>query len=340
MFFKNKPVTSYLIGSIIGIILCTIGLILHLIAYFTPHWKEVIPNSNALYVDGIDALIRTEVLHYFNAVHRYTKHSYGLFRRCERLLNSTNTTPNILKEHQNQLCTKNYLPSYEDVDFNECHSLQYYRFCTKKNEKIFDIQNHYLLQTFAIDQTYFKENHQNSLSSCDCKYPTYVPVCQYFCGFGVIFIVLTIILYAWLPLTDDKKIRVRIKFIGVISSLLSIVFLMSNLIIMNNYLRFESLEYLVAIERHYRTNQIYKLSEDTRIAVNRFESYVIIKTGYSMGLEWIAFFLTIISAIILLGTCNMSAHKEKDKNTKHSLRESTSLNRRESIIASHHSVYV
>src|SRR5690242_2389918 len=70
------------IGIGIGISLSFVTLILQCVAFFTPHWKEITPNTNSLYVEGVDALIRTEVLHYFDTIHRYTRHSYGLFQRC------------------------------------------------------------------------------------------------------------------------------------------------------------------------------------------------------------------------------------------------------------------
>ncbi|CAF0797633.1 unnamed protein product [Didymodactylos carnosus] len=301
-------VTSFTTGGIIGISLCVISLLLHLIAYFTPHWKEVVPNSNALYVDGVDALIRGEVLHYFNAVHRYTKHSYGIFQRCERLLNNINLTISLLSEKEHQSCTKNYLPSYQDINFNECHSLEYYQFCTKANKKIFDIQNHYLLQKFAIDNLkYSKENQQKSALLCNCRYPRYALTCRYLSAITIIFILLTIIFYTWVALSN-KKMNIK-KLIGAISSFCSIIFLMLNLIVMNNYLKFEPLEYLVAIEKHYRAKQIYKFSEDMKITMQRFHSSVTIKNGYSMALEWTAFCLTIITAIILLITTKKSDHK-------------------------------
>ncbi len=54
---SNKKTT---IWYIIGTLLILITIILQSIAFFTPHWKEISPNTHSLYVDGVDALIRTE----------------------------------------------------------------------------------------------------------------------------------------------------------------------------------------------------------------------------------------------------------------------------------------
>ena len=87
------------IGISIGICLTLFTIILQCIALFTPHWKEISPKTHSLYVDGVDALIRTEVLHYYNNVHRFTRHSYGLFQRCEYDLSNSSSLPDDFVQH-------------------------------------------------------------------------------------------------------------------------------------------------------------------------------------------------------------------------------------------------
>ena len=150
---ENLPV-----GLIFGILLTVTTLVLQGVAFFTPHWKEVSPSAHSLYVDNVDALIRNEVLHYFNSIHRLTRHSYGLFERCETTSRNTSKTNyprddpfDVIALHNLEgKCSKNFLPSYGDENFNHCHSLSYYRFCTTTSAKIFDINADYLRVAFDL----------------------------------------------------------------------------------------------------------------------------------------------------------------------------------------------
>jgi hypothetical protein len=90
---------------------------------------------------------------------------------------------------------------------------------------------------------------------------------------------------------------------------------MINLILIFQNLEYESIEYLNDIQRHYRITQIYKLSQDTKIAVDRFLSSINIQIGYSAIIAWIAFGLAIIDGIILLFTCKIK-HNEHENETK------------------------
>ena len=296
---------------IIGVFLTIVTLVLQCIAFFTPHWKEISPNTHSLYVDGVDALIRTEVLVYFNSVHRFTRHSYGLFHRCEyllrnasKLINERAKILNIDLNKKQKTCTKNFLPSFDDKQFNECHSLQYYRFCSKTNGKSFDINNDYLRATFDI----LSEPRINieSTSSCDCHYPAYVKACYVLGIFSFIFLFLTALLFGIFPFLTTRNQRLKVKCFGVLSSLFAMLFILINLLVVLNHLEYESVEYLIAIERHYRASQIFKLSQDTKVATDRFISSINIKIGYSTVLSWIAFSLSIVDGILLMLTCKIT----------------------------------
>jgi hypothetical protein len=101
---------------------------------------------------------------------------------------------------------------------------------------------------------------------------------------------------------------------------------MINLIIVLEYLQYESLEYLIAIQRHYKLNQIYKLSQDTKTIIDRFLSSIKIHIGYSTILAWIAFGLSIIDGILLLITCKIQDQYE-EKETRVNLIPSNSEER-------------
>ncbi|CAF2940897.1 unnamed protein product [Rotaria sp. Silwood2] len=304
------------VGIVIGVFLALVTIGLQCVAFFTPHWKEVSPNTLSLYVGGVDALIRTEILIYFNSVHRFTRHSYGLFQRCEyplsnasKLINEHSEILHMSLNKQHKKCTKNFLPSYEDKQFNECHSLQYYRFCSKASEKSFDISNDYLRAAFDISSN--SPLNIDSTSSCNCHYPTYVKACHVLGIIALISLILTALLFGSFPFLKSRHQRLQIKCFGVLSSLFAMIFMLSNLLTVLNHLHYESTEYLTAIERHYRSSQIYKLSEDTKVAINRFLTSINIETGYSTIIAWIAFILSIIDGILLMTTCKVTYYHEE-----------------------------
>ncbi|CAF0763213.1 unnamed protein product [Rotaria sp. Silwood1] len=307
--------TQLTVGIVIGVFLALITIGLQCIAFFTPHWKEVSPITHSLYVDGVDALIRTEILIYFNSVHRFTRHSYGLFQRCEYLLDNAtkllighNEILHLGLNKQHKTCTKNFIPSYEDKNFNECHSLQYYRFCSKTGEKNFDISNDYLRATFDISLN--SHLNINSISSCDCHYPTYIKACHVLGVIALISLSLTALLYGLFPFLKNRHQRLQVKCFGVLSSLFAMIFILSNLLTALNHLQYESTEYLTSIERHYKSSQIYKLSEDAKVSINRFLSSINIEIGYSTIIAWIAFILSIIDGILLMTTCKVTHYPE------------------------------
>lgn len=291
------------IGVLLGILLTLITIILQCIAFFTPHWKEITPVTHSLYVDGIDALIRTEILHYFNSVHRSTRQSYGLFQRCEYPLN-TSSIISSLEQRSSRKCTKNYLPSYRDEQFNECHSLPYYKFCTKANEKNFNINNDYLRATFDI-------SYSSSASSCDCQYPPYASVCHVIGILAIIFLTIMCLLFSLFSFLTNSHHRLKIKCFGGLASILAMIFLLINLILIYQHSQYESIEYLIAIERHYKFNQIYKLSQDTKTVIDRFLSSIEIRLGYSFILACIAFGLCVIDMILFLMVCKIKDDYEE-----------------------------
>lgn len=303
------------IGIIIGVCLTIITIILQCVAFATPHWKEVTPNKHSLYVDGVDALIRTEILVYFNFVHRFTRQSYGLFQRCEYPMHNSSkvtsgydeTSSNIFN-YEYQKCTKNFLPSYEDDQFNTCHSLQYYRFCSKASEKHFDISNVYIRSTF--DSPSDSHSRTESKPSCNCQYPTYIKVCHVLSLFILIFLSLTVVLFAVFPFVKARRRQLKVKCFAVISSLFSAAFILFNLLVISHHLNYETIEYLVAIEKHYRSSQIYKLSQDAKLSIDRFLSNVTIEIGYSTIISWVVFFLSIIDGLLLMLTCRITGYHE------------------------------
>ncbi|UJR10565.1 hypothetical protein I4U23_014765 [Adineta vaga] len=321
------------ISIAIGLVLTCITIALQCIAFFTPHWKEISPNTNSLYVDGVDALIRTEVLHYFNTIHRSTRHSYGLFQRCEYILSNSSTLDyqvnlvNIFRIHEGRKCSKNYLPSYNDEQFNECHSLSYYQFCAKANAKNFDINNDYLRATFDLSPI---QKDSDSPFSCDCHYPPYVTLCRILGSLGLILLFLTSLFYIFILVCTNSHYRVKIRCFGFLTTISAVFFLMLNLIIIFQHMEYESIDYLVAIKKHYRSNQIYKLSQDTNTAIDRFLASIQIRMGYSAIIGWIAFILSIVDAILLLTTCRLpNKDNDNEREVRTTLMSSSSSSQNE-----------
>ncbi|CAF1147946.1 unnamed protein product [Adineta ricciae] len=326
---KNIAKGRIPISVTIGLVLTCITIALQCIAFFTPHWKEISPSAHSLYVDGVDALIRTEVLHYFNTIHRYTRHSYGLFQRCEYILSNSSVynyqtnLVNIFRNQNGQKCTKNYLPSYNDEHFNECHSLPYYRFCTKASEKKFDVNNDYLRTAFDISSL---SSSSDSKSSCECHYPPYVILCRILTIVGLLFLALTIILYICTLFCNNQHYRMKIRCFGFLTVISSVLFLLLTLIITRQHMEYESMDYLIAIQKHYRSNQIYKLSQDMKIAIDRFLESVEIRTGYSAIVAWVALVLSIVDGILLVTTCRTSNEASDDESETHMNLMSSSAN--------------
>lgn len=299
------------VGIFIGIVLSIAPIILQCIAYSTAHWKEVTPNTHSLYIDSVDALIRKEVLVYFNTVHRFTRHSYGLFHRCEYAF--VNASKSIQRQGESlqfssnrlvKTCTKNYLPLYDDDKFNDCHSLQYYRFCSQSNERYFNIDDDYLRATFDIN---IKSNLIiASMPFCHCSYPRYIQFCQVFGALGLTFLCLTTILFTIFPWMKKRSSQVLVKCFAVLFSLFAMAFILINLLLVSNYFDFELIEYLKNIERHYHSNQIYQFSLDLKYAIERFLSSIRITAGYSMKISWLALILSIIDGILLMTTCKIN----------------------------------
>jgi hypothetical protein len=314
----NKSRRTLPVHVILGILLTLMTTILHAVAFFTPHWKEISPTALSLYVNGVDALIRTEVLHYFNSVHRSTRHSYGLFQHCEYSLgNRTNNEHHshvdiINRHHQNTRCTRNVLPTYVDDDFNRCHSLAYYRFCTKSAEKTFDIDHNY--RRSAIDsQSTTTTLVTTSTSSCQCRYPPYVTVCHIIGILTLILLGVLVVLFSCLAVVENLHYRLRFKCLGILVSFLVTLFMLINLLIILQHVQYESIDYLVAIERHYKFNQIYKLSQDVRTAIDRFLLTTKIRLGYSTFIGWTAFACSIINGIFFLSTCRSTSDEDDVK---------------------------
>ena len=303
------------LGNFIGVILSFVTLTLHCIAFFTPHWKEISPNRQPLYIDGIDALIRTEVLTYYNAVHRDSRHSYGLFQRCEYPLANTSRLDHERKSHlytardqRATKCTKNFLPSFNDDEFDLCHSLEYYRFCSKTSERVFDVNNDYLRTAFHLATDGFAR--LPSRSSCSCQTPIYIKACQILGTLALVFLALTSIFLSVFPLLKARESQLKVKCFGILSAILAILCLLVNLITALSHFQYEPLEYLHAIEKHYRSGQIYKLSLDTKLSIERLLSTINIHLGYSAILAWIALVLSLIVGILFMLSCRVKKSYE------------------------------
>ncbi|CAF1012843.1 unnamed protein product [Adineta ricciae] len=334
---SHQSVKQLKIRVAFGVILTLITIVLQCVAFFTPHWKEVSAKSQSLQVGSIDALIRTEVLVYFNAVHRFTRHSYGLLHRCEYISNNATKLikPNLDPNKQTKICSKNFLPSFEDNQFDQCHSLEYYQFCSKANEKRFNIDNDYLLATFDILSN--SKQTRDLSSSCDCHYPEYVNACHILQYFALTFLFSTSILFGIFPFIKTSHNRLKVKCFGVLSSILAMIFMLTILLVALNYFQYEPAEYVKAIEKHYHASQIYKLSIDAKTALNHFLSNIQVETGYSTIIAWIAFIMSIIDGILIMLTCKIPIDSPfiDDPNTPTNAAKSQESQARRSLLPDH-----
>lgn len=304
----------------IGVLLTLATIALQCVALFTPHWKEISPNTQSFKLDGIDALIRTELLIFFNSVHRFTRHSYGLFHRCEYPFGNASEYHKLRDDRiilqlaqQTPKCTKNFLPSYADEQFNQCHSLQYYQFCSRANAKRFNIDDHHPQPEFNV-----QPNSVNALTPsalCSCYYPAFVRAGQALMILSLVLLCTTAAIFGAFPFFEkQERGQLKLKCFGVLAAIFSSIVILINLLVIRSHFEFEATEYLLAIERHYRSSQIYKLSLDTKVAIARFLSSIDITTGYSMVIAWLVFVLSIVDGVLLTIFCKLSDEHNNNNN--------------------------
>ena len=302
------------IGNIIACIVSVVLVTVHCVAVFTPHWKEFSPNAETLSLKDLDPLVKKEADEYFNIIQNSNYHSYGLFQRCEHRANAIKSIDNSPSNVRSRLlnsktvCRKNFLPSYPDDKFNECHSLAYYLYCTQANHEIVDI--HSTFQSKLPNAVPRPINKITPGSACPCLYPTYVIFCQWFSILAMILLSITALLSFLFPFLKEKQNRLTVKCFVILASLLATLCLFIYIIIAFIHMMDEPLEYLASIEKHYRSEQIYKLSSDTRITIDHLIHSLNTSIGYSMILAWSTLFLSIVNSLLLMISCRIKPHDE------------------------------
>ena len=280
------------------------------IALLTPQWKRVSPTAKSLYVDDIDALIRSEAVNYYESFYREAPINYGLFLRCNQIDNADSTFLTDLFSliwSNNERCSKNFLPTYNNDQFNQCHSLSSYRSCVITKSKSKES----------------KEYPDASLSGCHCQYPLYAAAAHWTGFLTLIFlflmIIITIIIIILLK-TDRLLFSLSLDTLRVLCGSISVLFHVITVVIVSKHLDYETVEYFMAIVKHYKSNQIYKLSKDADIVIRQLSSRIRIEAGYSMILVWITLILLVINLIyfIFISCQYQSGTSSKTKNSSSS----------------------
>jgi hypothetical protein len=117
---------------------------------------------------------------------------------------------------------------------------------------------------------------------------------------------LTTILSALFPFLTVRHQRLKGKCFAVLFSLLATLTMIIYMVIALNHLSTESIEYILAIHRHYKLTRIYKLSQDAKLSIDRLLSSINIRLGYSSLLALFAAVLSLIDGILLMISCKIN----------------------------------
>lgn len=303
------------IGNLICIVLSLITIAIQSTALFTSNWKEVSPKTPSFYIDNVDALIRNDAIIYFNTMHRFSRHSFGLFRRCEYSAYNISSGKTLIVPpakaylsggRGKKSCAKNLIPSYTDEQFDQCHSLEYYRFCSKTNSEIFDITNDYLQSSFHLEAK--QRSSMEITFFCNCDYPSYIQRCRIAGLLGLIFLSCSSVLLIIFPIFTRPDHRLQLKLGLVLSSIVAVICAFITVLTAHQNQDFEIVEYFRAFERHYASQNIYPMVEDVRKSIHQILNSVEIQIGYSAILAWLAVGLSLIDVFLIIVSCKLEYH--------------------------------
>ncbi|CAF3943187.1 unnamed protein product [Rotaria sordida] len=242
----------------------------NLIAYHQPNWKYIQLRSTFTPLtlsdnNPMDPLIRGEVEKYIKILYRQGEtHSFGLLTHC--------ITGNE--------CGRNYLPSFQEINYGLCHNIDYHRQCILSN---------ILLTT----------NENNHDIKCTCQQPSYVNIIHKL----LILIIILEILFIFVNIFRLCRRHcmkhclndIQLRLISIISSLFSLLFLIIIIIQYNGNRLTEPLEFFESMRRHYSRIQIYTFSKDLEIIIQQIENALNIRIGASYICILIILILTLIS---------------------------------------------
>ncbi|CAF2513432.1 unnamed protein product [Rotaria sp. Silwood2] len=240
-----------------------ISFILSLIAYSLPNWKHVQLRSTSIPTiisenNQIDPLIRSEVDKYYDVLYRRGgTHSYGLLSRC-------------IAESK---CGRNLLPSYHETNYGLCHNIKHHNQCIFSNSL--------------------------SVKKCTCQKPSYISITHtlliLILILQVLFISVNLLrLYCHHCQTSSLN-DVPFRLIGIILTLISLLFLIIIIIQQNSNRFIEPLEFFQSMHRHYLRTQIYKFSSDLHLIIKQLEHDLDIRFGIS--------YICIIFVLIITFIC-------------------------------------
>jgi len=209
----------------------------------------------------MDPLIRGEVDKYIDILyHRGEIHSFGLLTHC------------IVGNE----CGQNYLPSFHETNYGLCHNINFHRQCIFPN---------IVLPTNDI--------------KCTCQQPSYVKIIHKLLIFLIIlqilFVIVNILRLCRRYCKNNCLNDIQLRLLSLISSLLSLVFLIIIIVQYNENRLNEPLEFFESMRRHYSRIQIYTFSKDLESIIQQVENALDIRLGASFICILIILILTSIS---------------------------------------------
>ncbi|CAF0934611.1 unnamed protein product [Didymodactylos carnosus] len=308
---------------LLSILLSLLAFIFNIIALLSPYWKFVRlhPQQNLQIIDNhIDPLIRAEVEKFFDLMHHRDTHYFGLYKHCLQY-----TTPkkllNTVSSSQQTKCGHNYVPVFNDNDFEICHSVERHRYCI-----------------FHSTSTDDSELSQESLAKCQCNSPNYISVSKVLLTLTIIFLSIGILINILRLWSMKQKLLIndiQLRLLSIISSLFIILFSIIIITYQNSNKKYETLEFFDSLRRHYSRIQIYKFSNHLTTIIERFEQILDIKLGSSFmlvtfGLSF-AFIAFLLSAVVEIKPLKLTV--TTNKNSK----SNEYQNHNQTMFINHHS---
>lgn len=157
-------------------------------------------------------------------------------------------------------CGQNFLPLFDDNDYELCHSINYHHECIFSNLAL-------------------------QAKTCTCQKPSYIKITYnlliLILILHLIFIFINILrLYCHRCPTSALN-DIQFRLIAVVSTLFSVLFLIIILLQQNMNRLHEPLEFFQSMHRHYLRIQIYKFSNDLESVMKQIEHDLDIRFGAS-----------------------------------------------------------
>ncbi|CAF0853488.1 unnamed protein product [Didymodactylos carnosus] len=304
---NQKSARRFVLSSIL---LSLLAFIFNVIALLSPYWKSVhLHEQQNLQIvdDHIDPLIRAEVEKFFDVMYHSDTHYFGFYKHCTRSTKSSTT--------KQTKCGHNYVPVFNDADFEICHSVERHHYC--------------IFHALSFDDN---ELSQKSLSKCQCSSPSYISVSKMLLTLAVIVLSVCILVNILRLLNMRRKLFVndmQLRLLSIICSLFILLFSIIILAYQHSNKKYETLEFFDSLRRHYSQIQIYKFSSHLTTIIERFEQILVIKLGSSFTLATLALLFTFIaflsSAMVEIKTSKLTSTNTNSKLSEYQTNNQTAF---------------